>query len=89
LSYKDEDGVYVRAITQGSPAQKSGLLPGDIIRKINHKSVTEVSKATGLVAGLKAGENYPLEIQRKNDTLTFTVKLGERKALQEPNPKKR
>lgn len=89
LSYKDEDGVYVRAITQGSPAQKSGLMPGDIIRKINNKPVKEVTKATGLVAGLKSGENYPLEIQRKSDILTFTVKLGERKALQEPTPKNR
>jgi Do/DeqQ family serine protease len=88
LSYKDDEGVYVRAITQGSPAQKSGLMPGDIIRKINNKPVKDVTKATALVAGLKAGENYPLEIQRNNDILTFTVKLGERKALQEPVSKK-
>ncbi|MEY3182641.1 MAG: hypothetical protein RLZ35_626 [Pseudomonadota bacterium] len=89
LGYKDQEGVYVRAITQGSPAQKAGLMPGDIIRKIDNKTVKEVTKATGLVAGLKAGENYSIEIQRKNDILTFTVKLGERKALQEPAIEKR
>jgi len=87
LSYKAEEGVFVRAITQGSPAQKAGLLPGDIIRKINNAAVKDVTKATNFVAGLKAGEHYPLEIQRKDDVLTFTVKLGERKAMQEPAKK--
>ena len=84
LAYKEPDGVFVRAITQGSPAQKAGIMPGDIIRKINNAAVKDVTKATNFVASLKAGDNYPVEIQRRDDVLTFTVKLGERKALQEP-----
>jgi len=87
LNYKDDEGVYVRATTQGSPAQKAGLLPGDVIRKINNVSVKEVNKTTSLVASLKAGDNYPIEIYRKGDIMTFTVMLGERKAFQEPNSK--
>jgi len=78
-SYKDNDGVFVRAIVNGSPAQKAGLIPGDIITKINNTAITDNRMAVQLVASLKPGNSYPIEIFRKGDLMTFTVTLSERK----------
>jgi Do/DeqQ family serine protease len=78
LTYKGE-GVFVRAIVRGSPAQKAGVLPGDVIVKINNVAVKDDRMAQRLVTTLTPGQSYPFEIYRKGDILTFTIVLGERK----------
>lgn len=79
IEFKEGDGVYIRAIVQGGPAQKAGLLPGDVITKINGTPVKDDRIALKLISGLVPGKSYPIEIFRKNDHLTFTIILGERK----------
>jgi Do/DeqQ family serine protease len=77
--YKEGDGVFVRATVQGSPAQKAGLLPGDVILKINNQVVKDERSGLRIVASLTPGQNYPIEIFRKNERLSFTITAGERK----------
>ncbi len=79
IGFKEGLGVYVRAIVRGGPAQKAGLIPGDIITKINNVDLKDERMAVRLVAGLTPGKSYPLEIYRKGDYLSFTIVLGERK----------
>lgn len=85
IEFKEGDGVYIRAIVQGGPAQKAGLLPGDVITKINNIPVKDDRAALRLIAGLTPGKGYTIEIFRRNDYMTFTVVLGERK---QPTPGK-
>lgn len=80
LDYKENDGAYVRAIVRGGPAQKAGLLPGDVVTKINNIVVKDERQAVRLVASLTPEKSYPIEIFRKGEHLTFTIVLGERKA---------
>lgn len=82
IDYKEGDGVYVRAVVRGSPAQKAGLLPGDVIIKINNTVITDERMALRLVSGLIPGKNYPLEIFRKSEYLSFIVTPSERKPAQ-------
>lgn len=84
INYKEGDGVYVRAIVRGSPAHKAGLLPGDVIIKINNVTVKDDRAVLKLVSSLAPGKSYPIEIFRKGDFMTFTVVLGEKNP---PNPK--
>lgn len=79
IGYKEGDGVYAQAIVRDSPAQKAGLLPGDVIIKINDTALKDTRMAVQLVAGLKPDQSYPVEIFRKGQYLNFTIKLGERK----------
>lgn len=79
IGFKEGLGVYVRAIVRGGPAQKAGLIPGDIITKIDNVELKDERMAVRLVAGLTPGKSYPLEIYRKGDYLSFTIALGERK----------
>lgn len=87
--YKEGDGVFVRATVQGSPAQKAGLLPGDVILKINNQVVKDDKSGLKIVAGLTPGQNYPIEIFRKNERLSFTITAGERKQQTKDKEKQR
>lgn len=78
VNYKEGEGAYIRAIVNGSPAQKAGLLPGDIVTKINKIAVKDDRAALRVVSGLKPGESYPIEIYRKGEHMTFSVLLGDR-----------
>ncbi len=82
IDYKEGDGVYVRAVVRGSPAQKAGVLPGDVIIKINNTAITDDRMALGLVARLTPGQNYSVEIFRKGEYLSFIVTPSERKPVQ-------
>lgn len=84
IDYKEGEGVYVRGVVRGSPAQKSGLLPGDVIIKINNNNIKDDRMAARIVAGLKPGQSYPVELYRKGDIVTFTIVPSERK---QPQPK--
>jgi Do/DeqQ family serine protease len=82
-NYKEGDGIFVRAIVRGGPAQKAGLLPGDVITKINNTSIKDERQAFKLVASLTPGKSYPVEVFRKGEFVTFAIVLEERKQPQE------
>lgn len=92
IDFKDPNGAYVRAIVRGSPAQKAGILPGDVITKIENIPVKDEKTALQQVANLKPSKNCSVEIFRRGEYLTFTVSLGERKQpkdMQEKPKKKK
>jgi Do/DeqQ family serine protease len=78
LGYKEKYGVHVRGIFRNSPAQKAGLLPGDIIVKINGKQVQNADAAAKIVFSLSPNKGYPFEIFRKGEFITFDVVITER-----------
>jgi len=79
IHYETGEGVYIRAVIGSSPAQKAGLLPGDVLLKINNTPVKDSQDGSRLVSNLAPGKNYSVEIFRKGDLMTFSVFLGERK----------
>jgi serine protease DegS len=82
INYKEGDGVYIRAVVRNSPAQKAGLLPGDVLIKINHTPIKDERDGSRLVSHLTPGNSYPVEVFRKGDFLTFSILLGEKKTAQ-------
>ena len=56
-------GVIVAAVTKGSPAQKAGLLPGDLITAIDGQTLTAENSFTEVIA-----QSLPGTSQR-NDVL--------------------
>jgi Do/DeqQ family serine protease len=78
LNYKEKSGVYVRGIFRNSPAERAGLLSGDIIVKINGQEVKNVTEAINIVSNLSPNKGYPFEICRKGEFVTFSVVIAER-----------
>ena len=78
IGLKDAKGAIVTRVTEGSPAEDSGLERGDIIVKINGQEVDDATITTRVVGSLLAGSNNRFELYRDGKRRTISVKVGER-----------
>jgi serine protease Do len=60
----ESEGVIVTDIEQGSKGEEAGLMRGDIIKEINHKSVTSVDDYKESIGKVKEGETIQMFIRR-------------------------
>lgn len=66
-------GIYVVRVMNGSPAQKAGLLKGDIIIKADDLDINNnYEEALNTIRG-KEGEPVTLKIKRGEEILEFTI----------------
>lgn len=89
VNYKEGDGIFVRATVRGGPAQKAGLLPGDVITKINHVVIKDERQALKVVADLTPGKSYPIEVFRKGEFVNYLVITAERSQAQKQDNEKK
>jgi serine protease Do len=74
----DIRGVLVQDFTDGSPARKAGMEPGDIIIAVDGKPVEYVGQLQQQVGFRKAGEKVKVEVARKGGVRkTIEVRLQE------------
>ena len=71
-------GVMIVSLEEGGPAEKSGLLPGDIVLRIGGRETRETSDVQDALEG-RAGENVAFEILRGGEARKVDVAVGERK----------
>jgi serine protease Do len=70
-------GAMVSSVEPGGPADKAGVLPGDIILKFGGKSVDNATDLPRMVGETKPGTHSSLTIWRKGQTLELPVVIGE------------
>ncbi len=63
---QDETGVMVVGVEPDSKADDAGVLPGDLIKEINHHSVKDVDQYLKELGKYKKGDNISLYILRGN-----------------------
>lgn len=80
---KNTNGALVAGVEKGSPAEKGGLEPGDIILKFNGKQITTSSDLPRAVAATKPGQTASVEILRKGTPRTLNIGVGEMPAADE------
>ncbi|HTR90612.1 MAG TPA: trypsin-like peptidase domain-containing protein [Trebonia sp.] len=71
------DGTGIVAVTNGGPADKAGLRPGDVIRTAGGTSTPDTQALATALAAADPGDKVALEIVRGTERLTVTVTLGE------------
>lgn len=74
---KNTNGALVSNVEKGSPADKGGLEPGDVIVKFDGKAIETSSDLPRVVGATKPGKSVPVEVLRKGSTKTLNVALGE------------
>jgi serine protease Do len=75
-----EEGALIVRINEDSPAYHVGLQPGDIIIKIGEKSIKVMEDLRQFIWKQKAGEKVKIQILRKHQQLTGTIRLTETSA---------
>ena len=74
-------GLVITNIYPGSPAYSSGLLPGDVIFKINNNGVVDNDKAMNIIASLSPGDSIKLYVLRSGDIKVIDAVAGTRPKL--------
>ena len=78
---KKPDGALVSAVDDDGPAAKAGIASGDVILKVDGKSIGSSSELPVVIADMKPGSTAQIEVWRKGATREFTVTLGELKPM--------
>ena len=73
---KSSEGVLISDVVKGSPAEKGGLLRGDIIQRIDGKEIENAHKLSQLVAGTVPGTLIKIDLLRNGKAETISLKLG-------------
>jgi serine protease Do len=76
LGIKKPDGILIRQVRADTPAEKSGLMPNDVIVKVGGQRVTDGNKFRRLVRNTEPGEVLTLEVVRGGETKKIDVTIG-------------
>ena len=77
------NGALITDVVNGSPADKAGIKPGDVLTGVEGKPVTDYSSTLVLIAALKPGATATLKVLREKNELDLKVNVGKR-----PRPKR-
>ena len=69
-------GAMIQNVYTGSPADKSGLLPGDYVTAIEGKPIGGYLELTRTVGDLLPNETYEFELIRYGKKMTLSVSIG-------------
>jgi putative serine protease PepD len=69
-------GALVRDIAAGGPADQGGVLPGDVITRVDGNQVQVPQDISRTVAGRKPGDEVDVEVQRAGGQQRLQVTLG-------------
>jgi len=71
----DGFGVLIDDVEEDSPAEKGGLMPGDLIVAIDGEEVYEPSDVRDIIRSLDEGDVARVEIVRNHDRVTLEVEV--------------
>jgi serine protease DegQ len=75
---KQAQGALVAGVLKGGPADKAGLLAGDILLAIDGKPIYDTGSMLNLIAALTPNQQASLNIARAEKNLNLMVKVGKR-----------
>lgn len=73
----NDEGVLVEMVKKGSPADKAGILAGDVILKVGTRTVDEVEDIWRALGKYDEGDKVDVEVLRKGARKTVKVELEE------------
>jgi hypothetical protein len=91
INLPDGVGILVKHVTPGGPAEKAGIKENDILLRFNDQLLVNLKQLSTLIDLAGAGEEVTLEVIRKGEKKTFSLRLEERsggggEAPQPPEP---
>jgi hypothetical protein len=69
----NEEGLKVDGVTDGRPAQKAGILTGDLIVQIGDLPIKDIQAYMTALGRFEKGQTVPVKVRRNNEVVTLTV----------------
>jgi S1-C subfamily serine protease len=70
-----DKGLVVRELVNGGAAQYAGILPNDVIVKVNNKEILEFNDIQEVMNYAKVGDTLTVRVYRKGEYLDIPVRL--------------
>ena len=74
-----EHGLLIVKVDENSPAQKGGLMLGDILVAVDGHTISDSEDLLVLLTGDRVGKAIPVDVIRGNTLQTLQVTVGQRK----------
>jgi serine protease Do len=74
---KNENGVLVGDVVEGSPAEKAGLQRGDVIVEFDGKKIGDPNQIRNMVANIEPGREVEVMIIRNNQEMKKKVAISD------------
>lgn len=71
------EGLRIRDLTSGGPAERAGLRPGDLIIRVDTAEVHTREEFRNIFERKKAGDSISITVKRGEEELTFDFEVGE------------
>lgn len=68
-----EEGLKVDGVTEGKPAQKAGILAGDVILQIGLFAIKDIQGYMDALGKFEKGQVVPVKLKREKEILTLNV----------------
>lgn len=75
---EDETQASIAEVIPGSPAERAGIKPGDVIVKFDGQSLKRYADFLALLGKKKPEDKVQVQVRRGEETLDLTVTLGPR-----------
>jgi len=80
MELKTNQGGFIEQVMPNSAADEAGIQPGDVITKINGKTIKTFSELRGKIGSIGAEKTIKLTIVRNGNEQVFSVKLKQSQA---------
>ena len=74
---ENAQGVLISEVADDSPAEKAGLLQGDVVNKLNDTEIKDVTALRNKIALILPGTKVTVEVFRDGKTKKLTITIGE------------
>lgn len=83
---KEDRGVLVGGVVEGSPADKAGIKPGDLLLRVGSHATDmrfdeQMAELMALLTGLPIGKEVVVEVRRAGKTITLRMVSAEREDI--------
>ena len=75
---KNAKGILISGVLKGGPAEKGGIMSGDLLKEINSKPVDDVRGLLNNVAALPPGSETKVLVERAGENITLSLQIGKR-----------
>jgi S1-C subfamily serine protease len=72
-----DDGAYVQAVTDDTPAARAGIQPGDVVVAVDGEDIASAAALGGAIRQHKPGDEVEIEIDRDGESVTVRATLSE------------
>ena len=78
LALGNKNGALIHNVFKDSPADKSGLMPGDFITAVDNREISDSTHLTKIVGKLHPGDRSVFRLIRNREEITVNVKIEKR-----------